>query len=615
MKKSKVTKNNGITLIALVITIIILLILAGVTIATLTGENGILTRATEAREQTEKKSLKEEIQLAVESDNIGNQVDGNGNLEEELNKINGATISKIAEDTYYVERDGHSYTVYEDGTVEEGKVDIWDGEKVEKPEVDEQGNWHIYTTGQMKFFANYCNNILTEEEKVEANMPEITETTTVYLENNLDMGARQKDGTLTTAEKTQWTPVKQFKGIFDGKNHTILGIYVKTDGAGGLFIEATNLLQNITVKNGYIEGITGTAGINGGTWLNASLINCHNENTEIRGSGFYIGGITSCLFSGNIENCTNTGKITVTTQNSNTNSYVGGIVGGKLTPSRETELKNCSNSGEIYANLACVGGIIGFIPQELTVMNSYNTGKIVGDNKYVGGITGKTNPGAMIKDCYNKGEVIGKEEKVGGITGELSQNSTLTNSYNEGKVTGEVNNVGGIAGIIFGTIENSYNKGPIEGLEQVGGIAGQIGTNCEANIKNCYNEGNIIGRDCSIGGIVGFTSITGTVGTIENNYNKGTIKGVTEVGGIIGINVEKFVVTKCYNKGIIQGTTNIGSVIGKQLNGNDNLSKLYYLNTLNIGAINGQDVEDKNIIGVNDNINSYEEFLIWIEGK
>ena len=41
--------QNGITLIALVITIIVLLILAGVSIATLTGENGILTRANDAK--------------------------------------------------------------------------------------------------------------------------------------------------------------------------------------------------------------------------------------------------------------------------------------------------------------------------------------------------------------------------------------------------------------------------------------------------------------------------------------------------------------------------------------------------------------------------------------
>ena len=45
--------QKGITLIALVITIIVLLILAGVSIATLTGQNGILTRAQDAKEQTE----------------------------------------------------------------------------------------------------------------------------------------------------------------------------------------------------------------------------------------------------------------------------------------------------------------------------------------------------------------------------------------------------------------------------------------------------------------------------------------------------------------------------------------------------------------------------------
>ena len=50
--------NKGITLIALVITIIVLLILAGITIATLTGENGILTRATKAQEETKKAQYK-----------------------------------------------------------------------------------------------------------------------------------------------------------------------------------------------------------------------------------------------------------------------------------------------------------------------------------------------------------------------------------------------------------------------------------------------------------------------------------------------------------------------------------------------------------------------------
>ena len=61
--KGKMRKKQGITLISLVVTIIVLLILAGVTIAALTGENGILNRAAEAKEKTEEAQRKEESDL------------------------------------------------------------------------------------------------------------------------------------------------------------------------------------------------------------------------------------------------------------------------------------------------------------------------------------------------------------------------------------------------------------------------------------------------------------------------------------------------------------------------------------------------------------------------
>lgn len=52
-----VKSNKGITLIALVITIIILLILAGISIATLTGENGLLSKANTAKTETKKTNV------------------------------------------------------------------------------------------------------------------------------------------------------------------------------------------------------------------------------------------------------------------------------------------------------------------------------------------------------------------------------------------------------------------------------------------------------------------------------------------------------------------------------------------------------------------------------
>jgi type II secretory pathway pseudopilin PulG len=57
--------QKGITLIALVITIIVLLILAGVSIAMLTGNNGILTKANNATEATGQAEAEEAVKLAL----------------------------------------------------------------------------------------------------------------------------------------------------------------------------------------------------------------------------------------------------------------------------------------------------------------------------------------------------------------------------------------------------------------------------------------------------------------------------------------------------------------------------------------------------------------------
>ena len=575
-KSKALLEQRGITLIALVVTIVVILILAGVSISMLSGDDGIIINAGKAKEETDQSALEEEVKLAVSSNNIEKQTGGVGNLEEKLNKIQGATVTKPAEDTYYVEREGHEVTVYEDGTMEGEKIDIWDGTSKEKPEVDELGNWHIYTTNQMKFFADYCNDKLTEEEK--ETMPEITDSTTVYLENNLDMGARQKDGEITSG--TAWTPVNMKKGIFEGKEHSISGIYEKSeDMICGLFSDA-NTIQNLSIKNSYIESTGKSALIGGISAFANSITNCHNVNTTVKATSYAFGN-------------------------------VGGVIGfgGKDT----TKIIKCTNSGEIIG-INYVGGIEGGMGSVTeAIVDCTNTGKVTGIGKKVGGITGDLGKNKSITNCYNAGEITGTGERVGGIVGEATLSSTIDNCHNTGKVTGENNNVGGIAGLLFGNITNSYNTGIITGAGQVGGITGQIGMDCVANIKNCYNTGEISGNT-SIGGIIGWTSVTGTSGRIENNYNKGLVKGTGKVGGIILRSEYTFVVTNCYNKGNVEGSTNIGAIIGEQLNGNNNLSNLYYLNTLPVKAINNQDYETpQNIKGISENFNSYEEFINWLE--
>lgn len=64
-RKKKVNNTHGITLITLAVTIIILLILAGVTISALTGDDGIIQQSKLATEEASKKVAKEEIKRIV----------------------------------------------------------------------------------------------------------------------------------------------------------------------------------------------------------------------------------------------------------------------------------------------------------------------------------------------------------------------------------------------------------------------------------------------------------------------------------------------------------------------------------------------------------------------
>ena len=75
-RETKRRQANGITLIALVITIIVLLILAGVSIAMLTGQNGILTQAQNAKNRTEEAQGEEENKLNEYNNIINNYVNG-----------------------------------------------------------------------------------------------------------------------------------------------------------------------------------------------------------------------------------------------------------------------------------------------------------------------------------------------------------------------------------------------------------------------------------------------------------------------------------------------------------------------------------------------------------
>ena len=119
MRKKKMQQNtiNGITLISLVITIIVLLILAAVSIATLTGDNGILKQADKAKTETDEKGALEAVQLEV-----AGSFDNKGNYQSSLAKTNlennlKATVTDKGNGKLKVEYKGYIFNVDINGDV------------------------------------------------------------------------------------------------------------------------------------------------------------------------------------------------------------------------------------------------------------------------------------------------------------------------------------------------------------------------------------------------------------------------------------------------------------------------------------------------------------------
>ncbi len=117
-------RNKGITLIALVVTIIVLLILAGISIMMLTGQNGILNRANQAKENTGTAQTEELVKLSVTdalTQGLGSLTDEN--LKSALNNNIGTgkyTITGDEENGWTITVNGKEYKVDETGNVTRG---------------------------------------------------------------------------------------------------------------------------------------------------------------------------------------------------------------------------------------------------------------------------------------------------------------------------------------------------------------------------------------------------------------------------------------------------------------------------------------------------------------
>lgn len=124
--RKKLTKNHGITLIALVVTIVVLLILAGVSLNLVIGNNGIINRAKDAKRESVIAYEKDSVGLAYSSANIGNLGDNvtSSQLQDELDKLVGESKTYVTEgednklNIKYTDTE-HEYTIEQGEVIKE----------------------------------------------------------------------------------------------------------------------------------------------------------------------------------------------------------------------------------------------------------------------------------------------------------------------------------------------------------------------------------------------------------------------------------------------------------------------------------------------------------------
>lgn len=246
------SNSKGITLIALVITIIVLLILAGITIATLTGDNGIIGKAINAKNETNKANVKEQLGLAVTNSFSKGKLDKDILLEN-IGNIEGAEISS-AEFPIKVNLNSIEAQIDEDGNV------TIMGESHEDDEY--KGKYTIANIEQLEKFRTEVNN---------GTFSGANNDNTAYLTKDLD---------LSTIEN--WKPIgiseeKQFNGTFIGNNHKIKNLKINGDSRfQGLFGFNGGTINGIIIESGTINNTKALVGAICGQ-NNGNIINCINK--------------------------------------------------------------------------------------------------------------------------------------------------------------------------------------------------------------------------------------------------------------------------------------------------------------------------------------------------
>lgn len=221
--------------------------------------------------------------------------------------------------------------------------------------LNSDGVYEIGNAGQLYWFASLVNGDRTHADFESQNGAANAILVKDIVVNDGDIS---KLASAQSNSLRKWSPIgtsdNSYTGQFDGRNHTISGIYFSDSTADnvGLFgyTRGGADIYNVGIVNSYIEGkncVGGILGRNNNSGVNVQR--CFSEATVIGNEG--VGGIEGSTYGGKIINCYNAGSVTGS-------KFVGSIRGRNTNSSGAMD--NCFNVGEVIGRgTDNIGGIRG----------------------------------------------------------------------------------------------------------------------------------------------------------------------------------------------------------------------------------------------------------------
>lgn len=276
--------------------------------------------------------------------------------------------------------------------------------------------YELSTKEQLYWFANAVNNGQGHINAILVNDIAVNENLLSRLSVSDDLTAVLKEG--ETAES--WLCTGTFGGIFDGRGHTISGLYfngtAENKNGSGFFSSVTSaVVRNLNVADSYFSAVGYPVGGIAGKASKAVIENCTFDGISRISETAVAGGICGETSSGSIVRyCKNYGDVF---GYGNVHNPVGGICGRNGSASLVT---CCSNDGAVSGrgNETYVGGIVGF--NYGTIDYCYNTGTTSSNGICTVHFQG------VVNNSYNVGVA---KLGIGGYTTIDDENGYVTNCY------------------------------------------------------------------------------------------------------------------------------------------------------------------------------------------